>query len=86
MATWTQDELTRIGDAEEIDIAARRPDGSLRQFVTIWVVRYIVWSPTGLLGFDRPGGFALVDPDRLTLAPVGLHIGRFPSWVALGEG
>lgn len=39
MATWTQEELTRIGDAEELDIAARRPDGSLRPFVTIWVVR-----------------------------------------------
>ena len=39
MATWTADELTRIGRAEELDIASRRPDGSLRPFVTIWVVR-----------------------------------------------
>lgn len=39
MPTWTPDELTRVGDAEELDIAARRPDGSLRPFVTIWVVR-----------------------------------------------
>ena len=39
MATWTQEELAQIGDAEELDIAARRPDGSLRPFVTIWVVR-----------------------------------------------
>jgi hypothetical protein len=39
MPTWTPDELTRFGDAEELDIAARRPDGSLRPFVTIWVVR-----------------------------------------------
>ena len=39
MATWTQEELTRVGDAEELDIGARRPDGSLRPFVTIWVVR-----------------------------------------------
>jgi hypothetical protein len=39
MTTWTSEELTRIGDAEEIAIASRRPDGTLRPFVTIWVVR-----------------------------------------------
>ena len=39
MADWTPEELMRVGDAEELDIAARRPDGSLRPFVTIWVVR-----------------------------------------------
>jgi Tol biopolymer transport system component len=61
-----------------------RPDGSDAR--ALGEGGNIVWSPTGLLGFDRPGGFALVDPDRLTLASVGLHIGRFPSWVALGEG
>jgi hypothetical protein len=37
--TWPTDELTRIGDAEELDIASRRTDGSLRPYVTIWVVR-----------------------------------------------
>jgi hypothetical protein len=38
-AGWTADELTRIGDATELQIASRRSDGSLRPFVTIWVVR-----------------------------------------------
>ena len=33
------DELERIGTAEELGIASRRPDGSLRPCVTIWVVR-----------------------------------------------
>jgi hypothetical protein len=37
--TWTPDELDRIGDAEELDLASRRPDGSLRAHVTMWVVR-----------------------------------------------
>jgi hypothetical protein len=37
--TWTADELTTIGDADEIDISSRRPDGSLRPFITIWAVR-----------------------------------------------
>jgi hypothetical protein len=39
MTTWTSEELTSIGDAEELAIASCRPDGSLRPFVTIWVAR-----------------------------------------------
>ncbi|HEX7524978.1 MAG TPA: DUF2255 family protein [Gaiellaceae bacterium] len=39
MTGWTADELARIGRAPELDIASRRPDGALRPFVTIWVVR-----------------------------------------------
>ena len=33
------DELRRIGAATELQIASRRPDGSLRPYVTIWTVR-----------------------------------------------
>ena len=29
----------RIGAAEEVGLASRRPDGSLRPYVTMWVVR-----------------------------------------------
>jgi hypothetical protein len=39
MTTWTNDELDTIGDADELRIAALRPDGTLRNPVTIWVVR-----------------------------------------------
>jgi hypothetical protein len=39
MTTWTEDELTTIGRAEQLQIASTRPDGSLRPYVTIWVVR-----------------------------------------------
>ncbi len=39
MATWTSDELTKIGSAEELEIATLRRDGTLRKPVTIWVVR-----------------------------------------------
>ena len=39
MATWPRDELERIGAAEELQLASRRPDGSLRPYVTMWVVR-----------------------------------------------
>ena len=36
---WTIEELTKIGTAEELQIASRRGDGTLRNPVTIWVVR-----------------------------------------------
>ena len=39
MSTWTNEELQKIGTAEELQIAPRRKDGSLRKPVTIWVVR-----------------------------------------------
>jgi hypothetical protein len=36
---WPRDELERIGDAKELQLTSRRPDGSLRPYVTMWVVR-----------------------------------------------
>ncbi len=39
MAGWSNDELDKIGAAEELEIASRRSDGTLRKAVTIWVVR-----------------------------------------------
>lgn len=39
MITWTNDELAKIGAAEELHIAALRSDGTLRNPVTIWIVR-----------------------------------------------
>jgi hypothetical protein len=38
-ATWTSDELRRVGAATELQIATRRGDGSVRPYVTIWTVR-----------------------------------------------
>ena len=37
--TWRSDQLERIGAAEELQLASQRPDGSLRPYVTMWVVR-----------------------------------------------
>jgi hypothetical protein len=39
MTTWTSEELGTIGDAEELGVASPRPDGTMRPYVTIWVVR-----------------------------------------------
>ncbi len=40
MTAWTSDELSKIGAAEELQIASLRRDGTLRNPVTIWVVRH----------------------------------------------
>lgn len=39
MTVWTNDELSRIGGAEELQVASYRSDGTLRPYVTIWTVR-----------------------------------------------
>jgi hypothetical protein len=40
MTAWTSDELDKIANADELRLATVRPDGSLRDPVTIWVVRH----------------------------------------------
>ena len=39
MTSWTPEQVRAIGAADELDIAASRPDGTLRPYTTIWVVR-----------------------------------------------
>jgi len=39
MKIWMEEELNRIGAAEELDIESLRRDGTLRKPVIIWVVR-----------------------------------------------
>jgi hypothetical protein len=39
MTGWTSDDLTRIGAADELELASARRDGTLRKPRTIWVVR-----------------------------------------------
>jgi hypothetical protein len=39
MTAWTNDELTKIEAADELQIASLRRDGRLRHRTTIWVVR-----------------------------------------------
>jgi hypothetical protein len=37
-ATWSPDELQRIGSAQELEIAVKCADGTVRRWVLIWVV------------------------------------------------
>jgi hypothetical protein len=39
VAGWSSDELAQIARTDNITITSRRPDGSLRPYVTIWAVR-----------------------------------------------
>jgi hypothetical protein len=39
VSAWIDDELTRIGEAGEVNIATRRADGTLRKPRIVWVVR-----------------------------------------------
>jgi hypothetical protein len=40
MTGWTGEELGKIGETDELELASLRPDGTLRRWVTIWVVRH----------------------------------------------
>jgi hypothetical protein len=40
MSTWTSDELEKIAAADEVEIAPAKRDGTLRNPVTVWVVRH----------------------------------------------
>jgi hypothetical protein len=37
---WTGEQLDKIGNAEELDLASMRADGTLRRPVPMWVVRH----------------------------------------------
>ncbi|HSR84535.1 MAG TPA: DUF2255 family protein [Streptosporangiaceae bacterium] len=39
MTGWTTEELDKIGESDELHLRSLRPDGTLRDPVTIWVVR-----------------------------------------------
>jgi hypothetical protein len=39
VTAWTNEELDRIGTAQELEVASLRADGTLRRPVTIWVIR-----------------------------------------------
>jgi len=40
MTAWRNNEISSIGSADELDLASLRLDGTLRNPVTIWVVRH----------------------------------------------
>jgi len=40
VSAWTKGELDKIAAADELELASRRRDGTLRDPVTVWVVRH----------------------------------------------
>jgi Uncharacterized protein conserved in bacteria (DUF2255) len=62
MSAWTPEELDTIGTARQIGLASRRPNGTLRRYVTIWAVTdgedvYV----RSAYGYDNPW-FQRADP------------------------
>jgi hypothetical protein len=39
MTKWSDEELRRVGEAQELQLASARRDGTMRRYVTMWVVR-----------------------------------------------
>ncbi len=37
-SSWSQEEFAALARADEIDVASRRPDGTLSRRVTVWVI------------------------------------------------
>ena len=68
MSAWTEEELRRLGGAQEMDIAPVRRNGELRRPAPIWVVRaggdlYVraaYGSGSGWYGVARTSGRARV--------------------------
>jgi hypothetical protein len=54
MNDWTADELTKVGSADELEIAPMRTDGSQRSYVPVWVVR--VGDDLYVRSYRGPGG------------------------------
>ena len=54
---WSHGELGLVDRARELQLASRRPDGSIRSFVTVWMVRVgadvYVRSGAGYGGLSR---------------------------------
>ena len=67
MGAWSEQELTTIDQTDELGIASRRPDGTLRPFVTIWVVRVGDEERCGVDGAQQRELLALesLQPDDL---------------------
>jgi hypothetical protein len=38
MTKWSDEELRRVGEAQELQLASARRDGTMRPYVTMWVV------------------------------------------------
>jgi hypothetical protein len=85
--TWTPEQRQRIDGSDELEIASRRADGSLRPFVPIWVVSaeglvYVrTWHrrPTGWFGHVLETGRARVRVPGLEADVVVEDVGAGPG-------
>ncbi len=91
-ADWTPDEAQRIGAAPELEIASRRPDGTLRRWLPIWVVSvgeqvYVrTWyrRDTGWFGHVVAAGQARIRVPGLEAAVTVADVGAGPAELRAG--
>jgi hypothetical protein len=91
-ADWTADEAQRISAAPELEIASRRPDGTPRGWVPIWVVSvsgqvYVrTWyrRDTGWFGRVVAAGQARIRVPGLEADVAVADVGAGPAGVRAG--
>ena len=84
---WTPDQLTRIDGSDELEIAARRVDGTLWRWTPIWVVRVDGQVYVRTWHRRRSGWFgAVVDSGRARVRVPGLETAVSVADVGAGPG
>jgi Uncharacterized protein conserved in bacteria (DUF2255) len=79
MIAWTEEELGRIGEAQELQLTSERPDGTFRPYVTMWVVRVDdqLYVPSAIVEYQSRAGCHLVERDRVGgLVPCQLDVAK----------
>ena len=85
--TWTPDQLTWIDESDELEIAARRADGTLRRWTPVWVVRVDGQVYVRTWHRRTSGWFgAVADSGRARVRVPGLETGVSVEDVGEGPG
>jgi hypothetical protein len=86
-STWTPEQLTRIDESDELEIAARRADGTLWRWTPIWVVRVDGQVYVRTWHRRTSGWFgAVVDSGQARVRVPGLEAGVSVEDVGEGPG
>jgi hypothetical protein len=86
-AIWTADDIRRIGSADELQIAAKHTDGTLRRWLPIWVVCVSEQVYVRTWYRRNTGWFAhVLDSRRASIRVPGLQADVAVEDVAAGSG
>ena len=68
MTHWNDADLAKVGAAEELDLESERADGTLRDPVTMWVVR--AGDQIDRSVNTTRAGVAFSDPNNVPVGPI----------------